>query len=343
VADGVSYFSRFTVKFVEITAAGVATAVSGYLIAHVAGFVSSPAPAPVLPAPNPGAVTVNPPAVPSAPVQAASPSPPAQPVPPVSAEANEPRPAPAQQAATPGKPPMRGTVSATPAHKRGARDTATTDSKTSEPAEMPRDAGETKPREAAEKPRDAAETKPREPADKPHDAAEAKPREPAEKPRDTAEGKPAADGKPRDWEAVEARVRAALANAGANRPSTPDPPPRQADTPQPPPAVAVQPRPVDDPSVAGAAAAPNAASPAATTAPQAPAGPDPLPAVEIKSRPVATVEAAPPQPAAAPAEAQSQGEATDLVSAIKKLPELLRNDKPVPPGEAPRPPMPVGQ
>jgi hypothetical protein len=30
----VSYFSRFLVKFIEIVAAGLATAVSGYLIAH---------------------------------------------------------------------------------------------------------------------------------------------------------------------------------------------------------------------------------------------------------------------------------------------------------------------
>ena len=33
-SDNVSYFSRFFLKFVEIIAAGLATAVSGYLIAH---------------------------------------------------------------------------------------------------------------------------------------------------------------------------------------------------------------------------------------------------------------------------------------------------------------------
>jgi len=41
-----SYFSRFFVKFVEIIAAGLATAVSGYLIAHLSGVLSSPGPAP---------------------------------------------------------------------------------------------------------------------------------------------------------------------------------------------------------------------------------------------------------------------------------------------------------
>jgi hypothetical protein len=329
----------------------MATAVSGYLIAHVSGFLSSPAPPPILPAPNAGEVTVNHPAPPSArattvdspaapslAVQPASPSQPAPPAPPVSAEANESHPAPVQEVATPAKPPTRPTVSAAPARKRGAHDTGTAENKPSEPAEKPRDAAQAKPREPAEKPRDTAETKPH---------------EPAEKPRDTAESKPTGDGKPRDWESVEARVRAALANAAANRPATADAPPRQADVPQPPPAVtvqqppavAVQPRTIE--AVANAAAARNAASPEppmATAVPQAPSKPEPLPAVEIKSRPVADVEAVPPtQSAAAPAEAETQGEPTDLVSAIRKLPEILRNDKPVPAGEAPRPPMPVGQ
>ena len=47
----VSYFSRFFVKFVEVIAAGVATAISAYLLAHFGGLlppsptsVSAPAP-----------------------------------------------------------------------------------------------------------------------------------------------------------------------------------------------------------------------------------------------------------------------------------------------------------
>jgi len=44
--ENVSYFSRFFLKFVEIIAAGLATAVSGYLIAHLSGVLSSPGPAP---------------------------------------------------------------------------------------------------------------------------------------------------------------------------------------------------------------------------------------------------------------------------------------------------------
>ena len=41
-----SVFSRFVVKFIEIIAAGLATAVSGYLIAHLSGALSSPVPLP---------------------------------------------------------------------------------------------------------------------------------------------------------------------------------------------------------------------------------------------------------------------------------------------------------
>jgi hypothetical protein len=45
-AEG-SYFSRFLMKFIEIIAAGLATAVSGYLIAHLSGALpSSPASTP---------------------------------------------------------------------------------------------------------------------------------------------------------------------------------------------------------------------------------------------------------------------------------------------------------
>jgi hypothetical protein len=75
VADESSFFSRFTVKFAEITAAGIATAVSGYLIAHVGGFFSTTLPAAVAPTSAPAAVQVAPgvtPAAAPAPVSAAA-------------------------------------------------------------------------------------------------------------------------------------------------------------------------------------------------------------------------------------------------------------------------------
>ncbi len=46
MSGDVSVLSRFLVKFVEIIAAGLATAVSGYLIAHLSGVLSSPVPVP---------------------------------------------------------------------------------------------------------------------------------------------------------------------------------------------------------------------------------------------------------------------------------------------------------
>ena len=156
VADEVSYFSRFTVKFVEIVAAGMATAVSGYLIAHLGGFWSSPTPAPVVAAPSASAASVNQPTPPSHPVPATSPSsqpvqaspasqpvqatPPSQPVspaPPVSADASEPRPAPVQESTPSAKPAARTTGNGAPARKRGSPDTGTAESKPREPAEKP--------------------------------------------------------------------------------------------------------------------------------------------------------------------------------------------------------------
>ena len=191
MADEVSYFSRFTVKFVEIVAAGMATAVSGYLIAHLGGFWSSPTPAPVVAAPSTSAASVNQPTPPSHPVPATSPSqpfqaapasqpvqatPPSQPVspaPPVSADASEPRPVPVQESAPSAKPAARTTGNGAPARKRGSPDTGTAESKPRDAAEKLRDAAEGKPRETAEKPRDAADSKPHEPAEKPREATEA--------------------------------------------------------------------------------------------------------------------------------------------------------------------------
>jgi hypothetical protein len=71
VSDDVSYLSRFLVKFVEIIAVGLATAVSGYLIAHLSGALSSPTPAPpgaaVQVVPNPSTVSQSLPTQPIAP------------------------------------------------------------------------------------------------------------------------------------------------------------------------------------------------------------------------------------------------------------------------------------
>ena len=122
-------------------AAGIATAVSGYLIAHLGGFLSTTAPAP-----TPAAIDVAPRVV--AVPQTVTVSPPA------AADAGEPRATPAREAAPAAAAPARATANAAaPARKR---DTSAAEAK-------PRDKGavEAKPRD-----KEAAESKPREKDDK---------------------------------------------------------------------------------------------------------------------------------------------------------------------------------
>jgi hypothetical protein len=88
VSDEGSYFSRFAIKFLEIFAAGLATAVSGYLIAHLSGAFSSSAPAPVgaviQAAPTASTLSTN-----TVSTSTVSSGPSVQPVPPVSADVHE--------------------------------------------------------------------------------------------------------------------------------------------------------------------------------------------------------------------------------------------------------------
>ena len=103
------FVSRFTLKFVEIVAAGVATAISGYLIAHLGGFLSSPAPAAVEVAPM------------------ASTTQRAKPAPIVSADAKAERPAPQRDAAPAAAPPARTAATAAeaaPSRKRAKTETS---------------------------------------------------------------------------------------------------------------------------------------------------------------------------------------------------------------------------
>ena len=67
VSRDVPFFSRFLVKFAEIIAAGLATAVSGYLIAHLSGALSSTVPAPAR-AVIQDTLNANPPAQPNPPI-----------------------------------------------------------------------------------------------------------------------------------------------------------------------------------------------------------------------------------------------------------------------------------
>ena len=117
VADKSSYFSRFTIKLVEMVAAGIATAVSGYLVAHLGGYLFSAAPAPatVQLAPTTGGTS-----------KAASTRARAQPAREASADAGEKRHASAPDAGSPTAP-VRTTATAAPAaasRKPAATDTS---------------------------------------------------------------------------------------------------------------------------------------------------------------------------------------------------------------------------
>jgi hypothetical protein len=132
VPDKVSYFSRFTMKFLEICAASIATAVGGYLVAHVGGYL--PWPTREL-APTPAAIQ----AVPSgsgvvSKTSRAQPPQPPHPVPPASADAEEPRPAAAPDAG--------------PAAKRAVRTNAIQGAPSHRPITADTDAPEGKPHEA---------------------------------------------------------------------------------------------------------------------------------------------------------------------------------------------------
>lgn len=283
-----SFLSRFTLKFLEVLAAGFATAVSGFLLAHFTGFFVATIPTPAVKQPlviqhgfqsgTQGAIQIQP-AVP------------------------------ASAAPTPAPP----VVNAAPL------------------AALPQSSTADQPASA--------------------DVTEAKPRAAEARPRDAAKG-----AAPPSFEA---RVRAALANAGATNPTSVDASRRQAvapvDTKRAPAAapraietptgsIASAPRPTDStPPAAPVDPSPIAAMPPQAPTTQNPAAPTsgiqlaPQATVEIKSQPIAGVDAdQPAQGAAAPS-------STDQDGPLSSITKRLRSDKPLPEDQVPRPPMPVGE
>lgn len=252
ISAEVSYFSRFLVKFIEIIAAGLATAVSGYLIAHLSGALPSPAPVP--------AAVVNQ-AIPSASMLSSSPL---QPNPPISFDANKQAAAPQQEINAPAVPQPPQIV----------------DTKKPEPV-----------RKRVENATTAAES--------------------------NHQRKP-----------LLARVRAALANADTKRTDPLDVTPRAANVPRPSPSVA-QPQPITAPAAITpppitATAAPLIPGEVRTAPTQdTPIDPNPLPKVEITSRPIA-------EPAAP---------STDM----SPLEQRLRQDPLIGTVDPPRPPLPLAQ
>ena len=260
VSDDTSYLSRFLLKFVEITAAGLATAVSGYLIAHFTGALSSPAPAP---APATAVIQVTP----GASTQSSRLAPP---IPPISVDVSERRVAPRQDVSplTQSAPPQQE-VNAPPVTQPASRSVNT------------------------------AKTTP------PHNHIETTTR-PAESKRDHG--------------SFVARIRAAIGNAD-----------RTGDVSRGPAAMASQPLPVTPPSGTVAAAPPIATEPRPVPVQQAPIEPNPTTTVEIKSRPVTSIQSSP---------APSPVKDTDVLSPLE---QILRHDPLTGSDDAPRPPMAVGE
>ena len=334
MAEKTSYFSRFFYKLLEIMGAAVATAVSGYLVAHLGGFLpprtQAPTPAAVSAAPSDHGASKNIPA---------------------SVPANRPA-APFQSATAPASMAPASTATASPeaGDQRVAQPQDTTGSATSSSRKSAKAAAAPARKRGKA---DTAATESNKPRETQHEIQDPKPRE------------------GEDQELVEARVRAALANVDANRPASNDVPPRHGDiqgaagaTVQPRPidvspstTGAVQPRPVDlPPASVGAGSPPRSADLAPSAQPTSiqpaaiqPAGiqpsavqsmpvqqPDALTTVEIKSRPVANIDVTPAAEPEAPAP-----EEKGVLSALKHiLPDFRRAAAP---DEAPRPPAPVGE
>jgi hypothetical protein len=261
VSAELSYFSRFLVKFIEIIAAGLATAGSGYLIAHLSGALSYPAPTP--------AAAVN--QVPASTIMLSSL--PLQPNPPVSFDTNKQPPAPQQEVNAP-------------------------------PAAQPRQTT-------------ANTTK-------------------VEPPRKRVENATTAAESNHQLKPLLARVRSALANVDAKRRDGPleGGAPRPADVTRPSPAMAL-PRPITaPPAIATPPITATAASPLITgetrSAPtqDTPIDPNPLPTVEVTSRPGAE----------APAPSTEKDTGT-----LSTLEQMLRQDPLIGTVNTPLPPMPVAQ
>jgi hypothetical protein len=305
MAGEVSYFSRFFVKFVEVSAAGLATAISAYLLAHFGGLLSSsPTPAS---APAQTAVQVGPTASEVAGSLRGQPTPPA-----AAAAVNKQSPPPLQDNDAPVAQPARKAMKdakALPPRKHTKTDTSVAE-------KDPR--GQT----SAEALARAALAN--------VDANRPAPADALIEPGLTDTRSAPVDVQPR-----QADVPPRQADVGPPPPVAV--PPRAAGIEPAPHVVDVQPEPVETNPATGADLQPR--SPDIRSSPVAPvniqrrpvAGADPLP-----PRPEAPLEITAPQPP--PTADQDKG----VFSALKRIPDLLRPDQPAPTGRTPRPPMPVG-
>jgi hypothetical protein len=301
----VSYFSRFFVKFVEISAAGLATAISAYVLAHLGGlFSSSPTPAS---APAQTAVQVGPPASEVAGSLRAQPAPPA-----AAAAVNKQSPAQQQDTDAPAAQPTRKAVKDTkalPSRKHTKTDTSVAEK-------------EPRGQKSAEALARAA-------------LANVDANRPA--PVDALIGPGLTDTRSAPVDVQPRRVNEPPRQADVGPPQPVAVPPRAAGIEAAPHAADVQPQPVQPRPATGADLQPR--SPDVRPSPVAPVDIQsrPVTAVDpLRPRADPPLEISAPQPP--PMADQDKG----VFSALKRIPDLLRPDPPAPTGETPRPPMPVG-
>jgi hypothetical protein len=156
-ARGSTYFSRFFVKFVEVSAAGLATAISAYLLAHFGGLPSSsPTPAS---APAQTAVQVGPTASEVAGSLRPQPTPPA-----AAAAVNKQSPAPQQDTDAPVAQPARKAAKdakALPPRKHTKTDTSGAEK--DPPGALPASPADVQPQPVETSPAIDAELQPRSP------------------------------------------------------------------------------------------------------------------------------------------------------------------------------------
>jgi hypothetical protein len=271
----VPYFSRFLVKFVEIIAAGFASAISAYLLAHFGGVLLSyptPAPAPVTPTASLLADSVR-----------------AQPIP---------------------------LLAVAPVNERRAVPQKDIDAPAVQPAANVGKEAKTLPLRKHAK---------------------------------TATS--VAEKGPRGQKSVEVLTRAALANIDADRPAPVDAPigpglndtrarvdaiqPRQASVPPRQPDIG--PRRID---VTPRGDGIKAAQPTADSKPQ-PVQFRPAPDANLQPRSPDLRTTIDPQLSNAAPQPSPVDQEKDVFSALRRIPDLLRPEPPMPIGEAPRPPMPV--
>ena len=299
-----SYFSRFFVKFVEVTAAGLATAISAYLLAHFGGFLlSSPTPAS---APAPTAVQVGPTTSEVAESRRAKPTPPV-----AAAAVNEQRPAPQQDTDAPIAQPALKAVKdakALPPRRRKKTDTSVS---------------EKEPRQkSAEGLARAA-------------LANVDANWPA--PVDTLIGPGLTDTRSAPVDVQPRRVNEPPRQADVGPPQPVAVPPRAAGIEAAPHAADVRPQPVQPRPATGADLQPR--SPDVGPSPVAPVDIQSRPVTAVDPLPP---RADPPLEISAPQPPPTADQDKGVFSALKRMPDLLRPNPPGPTGETPRPPMPVG-